>query len=348
MLNKDFKIVIFLAGASLLLGGISAALVGKRTVSVERKVSAAVLKVDLSGQESDTSSSKINNLSGVACDNFSRRPLAVMIAEDEEARPLSGISYADLIIEMPVVTGSITRMMAIFVCEDPKEIGSARSARQDFIPLAKGYDAILAHWGGSKFALEVLGKGAIDNLDALPNPFDVFYRKSWISAPHNGFTSIKRMVYGAQNLGYRMTSNFAGYKFTTLQATSKTAAAIKIGYAYPYNIEYKYNPLTNNYYRWRGGSQEIDKLTKTQVAAKNIVVMRAASRQIEGGYNEVNILGFGDAVSYRNGEEIKGKWVKKQAEETLRLYDSDDKEVEFAPGAIWIEIVEPNTTLDYE
>ena len=140
-----------------------------------------------------------------------------MIAGDEDARPLSGISFADIVVEMPVVTGSITRMLAIFVCEDPGEIGSVRSARHDFIPLAQGFDAILAHWGGSRLALGELNEKIMDNLDALPNYYETFYRKVGVLAPHDGFTSMERMVNASESLGYRMTTNFEGYSFLQKQ-----------------------------------------------------------------------------------------------------------------------------------
>lgn len=290
-----------------------------------------------------------NNLSGIRCKNFDRRPFAVMVAEDIEARPLSGIGFADLVIEMPVVTGSITRMMTVFICEDPEEIGSVRSARHDFIPVALGYDAIFAHWGGSVLALEELRAGNIDNLDALPNYFKSFYRKSGEQAPHDGFTSLDRMINAAEKMGYRLTSKFEGYKFVENSKFSPSEAqTLEIGYKYPYNIRYEYNPDINYYLRWRGGLEEIDKLTGEQVMAKNIVVMRAKSRQIGGGYNDVDILGSGEAVIYANGEEMRGEWRKDRAEDALRFFDNGGEEIGFAPGGIWINVVEPSTVVNYE
>ena len=299
---------------------------------------------------------EINKLSGVRCENHKRRPLAVMIAEDSEARPLSGISSADLVIEMPVVTGSITRMMAVFVCSDAQEIGSVRSARHDFISLAQGYDAIYAHWGGSQTALENLSSGTIDNLDALPNYFETFYRKAGISAPHDGFTSIERITNASGKLGYRLTSNFEGYKFLGQDHTPSddgvpsqtTGQVLEIGYRRPYNVRYDYYPSLNSYFRWRGDTKEIDALTGGQVSAKNIVVMRAASRQIGGGYNDVDVLSGGSATVYRNGEKIEGRWVKNKAQDVLRFYDDAGEEIRFVPGSIWIEIVEPTTEVIYK
>jgi hypothetical protein len=279
-----------------------------------------------------------------------------MLAEDREARPLSAVGMADLVIEMPVVTGSITRMLAFFTCEDPEEIGSVRSARHDFIPLAQGYDAIFVYWGGSHIALEELKKGKLDILDALPNYFDTFYRKDGVPAPHDGFTSMSRMLSAAEKLGYRTASKFAGYKFdvnSNFTVSSDevlgrmTGQKLEINYRYPYNVRYDYDAKTNSYLRWRGDSKEIDALNGEQVEVKNVAVMRAKSRQIGGGYNDVDTLGAGEAFIYRNGNEIKGIWQKKAEEDALRFFDEAGEEILFTPGKIWIEVVEPNTQITY-
>ena len=322
--------------------------IGERDVLVERNT-------EVAGTEDEGEKSR-RSPEGRECANPERRPIAVMIAEDQEARPLSGIAFADIVIEMPVVTGSITRMMAIFICEDSEEIGSIRSARHDFIPLAQGYDAIFAHWGGSQLALDEFRKGVIDNLDAMPNYFETFYRKEGIFAPHDGFTSMERMLRAAENLGYRMTTNFEGYKLLNFkpqipnlkQIPNTKPKKLEINYKYPYNVRYDYNMEANSYRRWRGGAEEIDALNGEQVETKNVVVMRAKSRQIGGGYNDVDILGSGEAVIYRNGEEIKGSWVKKSAEDALIFLDKAGEEIAFAPGKIWIEVVEPSTIVNYE
>src|SRR3989344_5565067 len=129
------------------------------------------------------------SLTGLACDNYGKRPIAVMMASDPEARPLSGISQADIIIEMPVTPNGITRMMAIFQCEEPEEIGSIRSAREDFLTLADSFGALYAHWGGEAEALKKLNNGILDNINAMKYEGSVFYRKNSVPKPHNGFTT---------------------------------------------------------------------------------------------------------------------------------------------------------------
>ncbi len=106
-------------------------------------------------------------ITGLDCPGADVRPVAVMLASDPEARPLSGISQADMVFEMPVDPTGITRFMAVFQCEKPKEIGSIRSARNDFIPLAASLKTIYAHWGGEQGALEKLDNHIIDTLNAL-------------------------------------------------------------------------------------------------------------------------------------------------------------------------------------
>ncbi len=304
-------------------------------------------------KENNAENSGINPITGLECENYNRRPIAVMLAEDPITRPLSGIGVADLFVEMPVITGSITRLMAIYICEDPEEIGSARSARHDYIPLAMGFDAIYAHWGGSHFALEKLNAKIMDNIDALKNPYGAFYRKSGISAPHNGFTSIVRLVNSAEKLGYRMENNFEGYQhYQTQNSELKTQnqnLKVKIGYPYPFNIEWLYNTEANSYLRWRGGTKEIDKNNNQQVEAKNIVVMYAKSQQIEGQYNDVEVEGEGKAEVYQNGIVIKGTWQKdlpdrqagkKDLKSKLYFFDEKNEEIKFVPGMIWVEIVQ--------
>ena len=80
-----------------------------------------------------------------------RRPLAVMIENHEEARPQSGLSYADIIYEA-VVEGGVTRFMGIFYCGSAAfNIGLApvRSARTYYLPWVLEYDAFYNHVGGA-------------------------------------------------------------------------------------------------------------------------------------------------------------------------------------------------------
>jgi len=311
-------------------------------------------KNSLSSQSETLSLKKRTNpLSGLVCDNYNRRPIAVVLASDPVARPLAGLRGADLVIELPVITHQITRMIAVYVCRLPLEIGSIRSARHDFVPLAMGLDAILVHWGGSHFALEKLNKGVMDNLDALKDSREeIFYRKDYLKPPHNGFTSGERILKAIKKKGYRIKGEFEGYphyqnsKFRT--QSSKMVERIVIKYPYPYNIEYRYDAENDVYLRWRGGEPEIDRNDGYQVETRNIVIMRASSRQIEGQYNDIDLEGEGECQIYQNGRVIPCYWKKEKDNPSSKLYflDKNNQEIPFVPGQIWIEIIEPEIEVE--
>lgn len=272
------------------------------------------------------------------------RPIAVMLAGDPETRPLSGIGSADIVVEMPVTPNGITRFMAVYECTTPSELGSVRSAREDFIPLVLGFDAIYAHWGGEAGALERLNAGVADNIDALKYEGTVFYRKRGIEKPHNGFTSMGRLVDKAKDLTYDLAARAPLYtraetgklkkNLTTLTET------ISVPYPYPYTVTWAYDASTGLYRRTRAGTPEMDALTDTQVAARTVVVMKTVGRPLRDQYLRVDTTGRGTAMIYQSGAAFPASWSKDPANSKSRLifYDAQGTEVRFAPGPLWIEI----------
>ena len=280
------------------------------------------------------------------CAHPDRRPYAVMLGGDSHVRPLAGIGEADIVVEMPVFEDGVNRLMAIFQCSDPAEIGSVRSARHDFIPLAAGFDAIFAHWGGSYIALEQLDAGVVDNINALTNPANAFYRKSSLSAPDNGFTTIDKLDAAAAKLAYRTDApKFKPYSFiASPDSSEKSAMVLRVKYPGEFRVGYEYNPESNTYTRFRGGLLEIDFNTKEAAAPSNVIVMRATSRMVDAEYNDVDIQGSGDVEIYRNGEVVTGTWEKPESivESRLTFYDENRQEIQLVPGQIWINIIGPD------
>ena len=93
----------------------------------------------------------VNPLTGEGCarDIAQKRPVAVMLNNLKKALPQLGVSQADIIYEAPA-EGGITRMLAVFQSvEEVGNIGSVRSARDYYVSLAMGHDALYLHAGGS-------------------------------------------------------------------------------------------------------------------------------------------------------------------------------------------------------
>jgi hypothetical protein len=319
----------------------------------------------------------VSPLSGIACDNWNRRALAVMQPGDVTARPAAGFSQADMVIEMPVITASITRLMAIYVCNTPPEVGSMRSARHDFIHLAKGLDAIFVSWGRSEshsdsdpvgLAKGILDRGEIENINCngdagksanacTVNP--CFRKEGMARGVDSGYAHPSDLLTcAADDFHYRMENKFVGYKHAAEAPLDQRPQGghLRVAYAGPFAVEYDYNREKNSYDRTWGGVADIDRNTNERISPKNIVVMIAQSEQIEGQYNNVQLgdpwydhSDSGDAYFYMNGKETRGTWKKDKSDINSKLFffDESGNEVSFVPGEIWVNVLEPGQGLHW-
>lgn len=122
----------------------------------------------------------VNPLTGEGCetDIGQNRPIAIMLNNHKKAMPQLGVSQADVIYEMPA-EGGITRMMALFQSiEGVGEIGTVRSARDYYVSLAYGHDAIYLHAGGSPQAYDAIQDWGVTALDCVNGPYEgtLFWR----------------------------------------------------------------------------------------------------------------------------------------------------------------------------
>lgn len=356
------QIIIIAIVAVVIAGGIFYFTGGKKIFKSKSGKQIEVKK----GEEQITKANQgnVSPISGLQCENWNRRPLAVMQPADVPARPASGFSEADMVIEMPCITASITRLMGIYVCNTPNEVGSMRSSRHDYIALAKGMDAIFAHWGGSHYAIDLLNQGIIDNLncnnDGGKSAGKCCFRKEGMArGVDSGYARPAELFQCAKDFGYRLTSNFAGYPHQDEAPVDQRGKGghLRVAFAGPFSAEYDYDRESNTYKRTWGNVVDTDRNNGERIAPKNIVVMIARSEQIEGQYNNVQIgdpwyddTDTGEAYYYFNGQEYKGNWKKdkSKAESKLFFYDGNGQEIKFIPGQIWVEILEPGQTLKWE
>ncbi|MDO8240522.1 MAG: DUF3048 domain-containing protein [Candidatus Moranbacteria bacterium] len=252
----------------------------------------------------------VSPISGIACENWNKRPVAVMQPSDVQARPAAGFSQADMVIEMPAFTGSVTRLMGVYVCDIPKEVGAIRSSRHDYIALAKGLDAVFIHWGGSHFALDLLKEKVIDNYDCMTGNYcarwDVSGKMRLEDTGHITKDNILAMIADKK---YRTEGKFSGYAHQgeAPEDQRPTGGHLRVAFKKPYDAEYDYDKATNSYLRTWGEAIDTDRNNDQRVAPKNVVVLTAASEQIMADYDYV---GKGMSDPWKNVEEIKKTGVE--------------------------------------
>jgi hypothetical protein len=329
-----------------------------------------VKQIQVNGTPDQTgplNSENVNPISGLACDNWKGRNFAVMQPADVSARPLAGLSQADMVVEMVAVYGSITRLMGVYGCNYPTEVGSLRSARHDFVHLAKSLDAIYVHWGRADIEefKTVLGSGIIDDMncnnDAGKSAGQYCFRKELegnMRGVDSGYAKFADLVEGAKTFGYRMENTFLGYPHQADIALDQRPEGgnLRVGYAKPFDAEYDYDKATNSYLRTWGKVADTDRNTKERIAPKNVVVMIADAAPIKVGEQYVNVqigdpwfdqADSGTAFYYMNGQQYKGSWKKDKSKIESKLFflDEQGQEINFVPGQIWVDIIDPGQAL---
>ena len=78
-----------------------------------------------------------------------------MVNNHPKARPQSGLHKADIVYEI-LAEGDVTRFLPYFQSEKPENIGPVRSARDYYIDLAKGLNALYIAHGYSPEAKKCL------------------------------------------------------------------------------------------------------------------------------------------------------------------------------------------------
>ncbi len=246
-----------------------------------------------------------------------RRPILAMIENSADARPQSGVSYADVVYEA-VAEGGITRFMGVFYCDVISEavnIAPVRSARIYFLDLASEYGAkpIFMHVGGAN---NFSGSGdtakevrALETLETLGwrvpkgNDFDTTYDSGYpvfwrnyerldheVATEHTMMASIdeaykqaeKRKLTNTDTKGTEWDTSFVPWKFAK-DAKVSSPNASNISFMFwenksDYDVVWKYDVANNLYLRSTGGKAHMDLENSQQLSVKNVVVVFASEK----------------------------------------------------------------------
>lgn len=272
--------------------------------------------------------------------------LAVMIDNQVDARPQSGLTNAKIIYEAPA-EGNITRFMAIFNAnQNVDKVGPVRSARPYFLDWASEYGkALYLHVGGSPAALA--------ELDSTKDLYDVnefyfglyFWRASDRSAPHNVYTSSTNWQKIITKKNYYNSINWNGLNFATNTAaqastTGDSVSQVKISYSKNYEASWQLNTFTNLFEYYQNGQKFIDPDNQNPLAAANVILQYVETSILDDyGRLEVKTVGSGDTRILKSGKIILGSWKKNSDSGRTKFYDKTGSEIILNPGVTFIQVV---------
>ena len=303
------------------------------------------------------------------------RPLGIMIENHESARPQSGIDSADVVYEA-VAEGGITRMLNVFYCQAPAQVGPVRSARTYFLDWISEYgdSPLYAHVGGANTdgpadalsQIDDYGWGAYNDLNQFSIGFPTFWRDynrlgHATATEHTMYSTTDKLWKFAKESrkltnkgkdGTQWDEGFVPYNFKDDAASSDRGTSQSVhlefwqGYG-AYGVDWVFDPATNQYTRKNGGALHVDKDTGKPLSAKTITVLYMIENHANDGYEgNVHLLyktkGSGKAVVFMDGKQIKGTWSKDARTDRTVIKDSSGKEIEFNRGKIWFEILPTN------
>lgn len=218
--------------------------------------------------------------------NVGKRPVGVMFSNIQAALPQSGIASADLYYEM-VVEGGYTRIMALYadVATIP-EIGSIRSARNSFVDMAMGFDALLVHFGASVICWNYMAANDLKTLDWQFHSAG-YWRDPVIAAEKGAEHSVKsnaeRIKAAIAAKGMRDTLEAgvgAAFDFRDPDASVPADGEDCLLFKIPFSsfgssptAGFTYEPAGQTYVKSQHGAPQIDLLTGEPIRVANAFIL---------------------------------------------------------------------------
>lgn len=314
-----------------------------------------------------------------------RRPLAVMIENDVDARPQSGLSDSDVVFET-IAEGGVTRFMAIFYCGAQRydtTVAPVRSARTYFLDWASGFNfPLYVHVGGANLPGPTNALGQIgqygwqlqNDIDAMSFGLPTFARnrnrigrpvatehtmessteKLWAVGEDRGWTNMApaRRIAGMALQASDWKDGYTGWTFQEEEPADGSVTTVAYDFWSGFNnfsVKWNYNPTTKSFDRTMANEPHTDLNNDEQISASNVIVILTEQR---GPLNEVKhmmyrTIGAGEALIFKNGQAIQGRWSKKDRTSELQFVDNKGVAIPLARGLTWISVVSDANKVQY-
>jgi hypothetical protein len=303
-----------------------------------------------------------NPLTGVPTgdEDISRqRPVAVMMSNERAAQPMSGISRASIVYEVPV-EGGITRMMGIFQdYEHVGNIGAIRSVRHYYVDIGESYDAIIMATGGSPKALEVArDRGVTLFLESGRGQSLFVVNRTRIPG-----RNLERL-HAVTTTGDRLTSRLPNYASRLthedgfVQALTFSDDATPVGGSHAHSIEvrlsgaktstFRYDAQRNIYYMRQFGRDFVDANDGTHVSFSNLIIIRTPISELGwphggAGRRDMPTTGTGEGYFVHGGQIIEIDWFRPDNNSQFTYTLRDGTELILGRGTTYIAIIPTNT-----
>lgn len=286
-------------------------------------------------------------LTGVPSAELVNRPaLAIKVENSREARPQTGLEYADVVWE-EIVEGGITRYIAVYHSQIPETVGPIRSVRPMDSNIIAPLAGLMVFSGGQPpFVQSVRDVGLqVISHDAGNAGF---YRSSDRRAPHNVFGTPATFLEQADATHQDSPSGEFFFAADPAQATATASgtptSSISVVMSGSSRPNWAWDEASGTFLRSEGTTPAVSS-TGAQLAAKNVVVLKVSlfntpyTDPAGNPVPETQVIGSGEAVVATGGKSVTATWTKLDAASPFSLTAADGTPITLAPGNTWVELM---------
>lgn len=253
----------------------------------------------------------------------------------EQARPPTGLKYADIVYLLPV-EGGLSRIMAVFSSRIPKVVGPVRSAREEDIKLLRQFGRPAFAFSGAQPALlPVVERARIVNLYA--GIVGGYFRNYHRVAPYNLYADTKTLLAEAHRR--ESMARDIGFLFGSAPPGGVPTRSYRVSYPAA-RFEFLWSASQRRWLVWMDGASARDadggRLGGRTVVVQYVRVRPSAYRELGIRPPYATTVGSGRAVVLRNGRAYVVRWSRPTVNGGTTFTLPDGHRMLFAPGQVWV------------
>jgi len=264
-----------------------------------------------------------------------RRALVVKIDNHPNARPQTGLSEADAVIELMVE--GITRLVAVFHTGDAETVGPIRSMRPTDGQVATLFDAPRVASGGQDWVVSGIRNTGTAIVGEVGRPQT--FRSSSRSAPHNLYGSTVAIRNLADSRGYDDEAPDQLFEFGAMPADAQDAFDIQLPFASGMVVRWawdgeRYTKTTNGAaHNWILADGESEQMWAETIVVLEMLTYTQSPPPGGGPAKAVESVGSGNAYVFAGGQVIEGTWQRDSLGDTFTLTSGEEPMV-VPPGKL--------------
>lgn len=285
-----------------------------------------------------------NPLNGMPVDDetlIDRKVVAVKIDNHPNARPQSGLQFADAIIELQV-EGGLTRFIALFLEGDAEWLGPMRSVRPTDSTVVAPLNGVIQMSGGQPWVQQLTLANDVAMIGEVGAPITM--RSSQRNRPHNLYVDTFEIRPHVEARGLDPAPPDPIFTWGELNG-SPVPHGTELFFDWTDNIDVIWQWNGSEYLRFTRNNphnlQDSEGEVIGQIAADTLVVLKTEQYTAcpSGAGSCVvasDTVGSNEALVFAGGSVVEGTWERDAITEWFTITTDDGAVMAVPPGRMWI------------